>query len=160
MQPEGINWIWEQSPARFTRTDKHPRLQPHLPPIGTHTDAHLLIRLYSSHALQKCLMPPARHTQLRHLSGSVCVPYPAHTCACTQTYNNSGLQTPPPPFSWIQCFHGSHVFCTCRTRRSSLSEGERDQSYRFTGWLLINILQRHTYTASARAYSRIRTQGG
>lgn len=156
MHPEGINWIWEQSPARFTRTDKHP-LSVTSPPSYWHTHRRTPPHppLFQSCLAEMSDAPCKTHTHLGHLSGSVCVPYPAHTCACTQTYN-SGLQT---PLSWIQCFHGSHVFCTCRSRRSRLSGGERDQSYRFTGWLLINILQRHTYTASARAYSRTRTHG-
>lgn len=158
MHPEGINWIWEQSPARFTRTDKHPPVCNLTSLLLAHTQTHTSSScLYSSHALQKCLTPPARHTHTYATSVDQSVSLIPRTRA--RARKRTTTADCRPLLSWIQCFHGSHVFCTCRTRRSRLSGGERDQSYRFTGWLLINILQRHTYTASARAYSRTRAHG-
>lgn len=114
--PVGINWIWEQSPAGSTRTDKHPRLYPHLPPSHWHTQTgtHLLILLYSSHALEKCLTPLQTHI-FYHPDGSA-----SHT----HTYTQTCARTQPLPISWIHCFHGSHVFCTCRMRQTGLSEGK------------------------------------
>lgn len=112
--PVGINWIWEQSPAGSTRTDKHPCLYPHLPPSHWHTQTatHLLILLYSSHALEKCLTPFQTHI-FRHPHGSVSHTH-MHTCARMHAL----------PVSWSHCFHGSHVFCTCRMRQTGLSEGK------------------------------------
>ena len=49
-----------------------------------------------------------------HPNGSVCVPYPSHT----HTHTHTGWRGVLQPLSWIQCFHGSHVFCTCRIRQS------------------------------------------
>lgn len=145
MHPEGINWIWEQSPAQSTRTDKHPPSlpSPSLPPFGTHTHRHMP-PLFQS-CLAEMSATPFIPLPPPHPDGSVCVPYPSHTHTHTRASAvllPSGLQ----PLSWIQCFHGSHVFCTCRMR---WSKRERRRPLLSIHWVPIDSLSAAAHLPTA-----------
>lgn len=85
MHPEGINWIWEQSPAQSTRTDKHPPSlpSPSLPPFGTHTQTHAsFIPVMPCRNVCHPPLSPSHHPTLMDQSVS---PYPSHTHTHTHT---------------------------------------------------------------------------
>lgn len=145
MHPEGINWIWEQSPAQSTRTDKHPPSlpSPSLPPFGTHTQTHAsFIPVMPCRNVCHPPLSPSHHPTLMDQSVS---PYPSHTHTHTRASAvllPSGLQ----PLSWIQCFHGSHVFCTCRMR---WSKRERRRPLLSIHWVPIDSLSAAAHLPTA-----------
>lgn len=145
-------------PPGQTNTPPHTHTLPSLPPIGTHrqSDTHT-----PPHPplFQSCLAEmsdahphhhPSTHTYLPHPVGAVCPSFltRTHTLASAAAAAAQRIAALALGYS---CFHGSHVFCTCRIRRSRL----RGHSYRFSGWLLIEKVCSCTPTHSGHAHARI-----
>lgn len=138
------------------QTNTPPHTHPSLPSSHWHTQTvrhtHLLILLYSSHALQKCLTPTPtttpQHTRTYPTPLEQSVPHSLHTHTLAAAAAPQRIAALALGYS---CFHGSHVFCTCRIRRSRL----RGHSYRFSGWLLIEKVCSCTPTHSGHAHARI-----
>lgn len=164
MHPEGINWIWECP----VPSPPHPPAPPHDPPGQTntpapsstptlplaHTHPHLLVLLYSSHALQKCLTPtpPPRHPHTYPTLLEQPVPHSTHSHTHMRSISSTANRSTALGYS---CFHGSHVFCTCGMRRSRL----RGHSYWFSGWPSIGRVCSCTPTRLQSMCTRPRIRG-
>lgn len=143
MHPEGINWIWEQSPAQSTRTDKHPPSlpSPSLPPFGTHTQTHAsFIPVMPCRNVCHPPLSPSHHPTLMDQSVS---PYPSHT----HTHTHGRVPYCSPVDCNLSLGYSVSMAATffARAEWDGVSERGGDHSYRFTGCLLIHCLQLHTY---------------